>query len=182
MATQKTDKKVVKTPAKKAAPKKTVCVGDVGLEVPLGGQIIGTYELTPKAPKNGKASEWKLVNTGSGNQAADEMTISFQENSTVIQRDLERAVVVIDMVAKDKKGSWRFALSGVNVCATQGDQTHDIQTEIINNGRTLVVYVHSLALGQELINYSFVAAYTDTLSGETSIYASKDPTIWIKRP
>jgi hypothetical protein len=70
----------------------------------------------------------------------------------------------------------------VNVCATQGDQTHDIQTEIINNGRTLVVYVHSLALGQELINYSFVAAYTDTLSGETSIYASKDPGIIIKRP
>src|SRR5690606_37970741 len=96
--------------------------------------------------------------------------------------DLERAVLVINMAEDDKKGRWRFALEGIDVCSCTGDEAGDIHTEIINYGKTLLIYTHSPGLGKQYIQYSFVASYTDALSGQTTIYESKDPGIGVGRP
>lgn len=182
MATPKNDQKIAPKTGKKVSPKKPHELTDSTLDIAQGGQVVGTYVLTPKVPKDGKICDWKLVNTASGNATADLLTVRYSQDSSPIECDLERAVLVIDMIAQDKKGNWRFIEDGINICNTEGDQAHDIYTDIINKGKTLLIYIHSLELGQDKINYSFVASYTDAASGQTFMYESKDPTILVKRP
>lgn len=176
MATKKLDKPVKKSPQRPTGPEELI------IQVPPGGQVIGVYELAPQLPKDGKLSDWELTNTETGNVASDEIGIGFSEKSSSIQCDFERAVLVINMAEDDKKGRWRFALEGIDVCSCTGDETGDLHTEIVNYGKTLLIYAHSPGLGKQYTQFSFVASYTDALSGQTTIYVSKDPGIGVGRP
>lgn len=181
MATKKTDSK--KPEAKKARGKKPVKGSDITLiEVPVGGQVIGVYELFPEAPKDGKAQDWKLVDTATGKPVKDLIGISFDPKSSRIQTEFERAVLVIKMVEEDAKGRWTFALNGIDVCSAKGSGQL-FETEVVDFGRTLLLYAQSFVpKTKEQINFSFVAAYTETESGKTAVYESKDPGVVVGRP
>lgn len=179
-----------KSTGKKTEPKKTGGKRKLGskgvtrIDVPQGGQVIGVYELTPQLPKDGKAVEWPLIDTSTGKQVSDLVAISFNEDSSSVQIDFERAILVVNIAGEDDTCRWAFALNGFDICSIEGEgQGQVIETEIVNYGKTLLVYVQSFAVdAQETINFSFVAAYTDKVSGMTTVYESKDPGVIVGRP
>lgn len=182
MATKKTDKKVVKKVAKKPASKK-LKLEDAVIDVPQGGQVIGVLELSPMPPKDGGFGDWALVNTETSNRLSDEIVVGFSKKSSTIQAELERAVLVINIVdCEPNLGRWRFALQGIDVCNEEGNLPYSLESEILNYGKTLVLYIHAAQLGRQTINFSFIAAYTDAATGQATIYESKDPGIIITRP
>lgn len=182
MAIKKTDKKAEKKVVKKPTPRK-LKLEDAVIDVPQGGQVIGVLELSPMPPSGGTHGDWALVNTETSNQLSDDIWVGFSKKSSSIQSELERAVLVINIVdSEPEKGRWRFALQGIDVCKDEGNLPYSLESEILNYGKTLVLYIHAGHLGEQKINFSFIAAYTDAKTGVATIYESKDPGIFIGRP
>jgi len=180
MATKKTSSK--KPVAKKPVGKKRIKNELTLIEVPQGGQVIGVYELFPEIPQDGKAQDWKLVDTATGKPVNDLIAIGFCTESSKVQCEFERAVLVIKMVEEDSKGRWTFALNGIDVCSAKGSGQL-FETEVADFGRTLLIYAQSYVPNtSERINFSFVAAYTEKESGKTAVYESRDPGVIVGRP
>jgi hypothetical protein len=173
---------VVKKSVKKVKKKSLAAQGLV-LAVPIGGQVIGTFVLTPSLPVDGQASSWALVDTSTGEDVSS-IQVSFSVESSDVQREFERAVLVVDLAEgiDNESGYWRFVLNGVEPSQRTGDVEHDVLTGISNQGRTLTAVIHAVDLGHEQINYGYVASFTNAISGVVSIYESKDPGIGIGRP
>lgn len=176
-------KAVVAKKSVKKVKKKSLAAQDLVLAVPIGGQVIGTFTLTPRLPVGGQASSWTLVDDSTGDEVSS-IQVSFSVESSDVQREYERAVLVVNLAEgiDNESGYWRFVLNGVEPSQRTGDVEHDILTGISNQGRTLTAVIHALDLGHEEINYGYVASFTDAVSGVVSIYESKDPGIGIGRP
>lgn len=176
-------KAVVAKKSVKKGKKKSLAAQDLILDVPMGGQVIGTFTLTPRLPVGGQAIDWTLVDDSTGEEVSS-IQVSFNVESSEVQREYERAVLVVNLAEgiDNENGYWRFVLNGVEPSQRTGDVEHDILTGISNQGRTLTAVIHSLELGHEEINYGYVASFTDAVSGVVSIYESKDPGIGIGRP
>lgn len=193
MATKKIDKKTEKKTDKKAvtkvvskATRPPKGVPEPTITVPRGGQVIGIYELSPQLPVKGRFADWtiKMLDEESGSvvPVPDDISVSFNKKSRGIQLELERAVLVIKLAETDN-GHWRFALNGIDVFSQTGELEHPLESEIIDYGRTLVLYLHAHQFDKKaVIKFSYVVAYTDPNSGETTIYESKDPVIGVGRP
>ncbi len=187
-AEKKSDKKAVKTLAESAkktvkkSPKKQP--GDCGVEinVPRGGQIIQYFNLTPALPTRASAGDWIFSERGSAVDISS-LTVRFELNPSAIERHFERAILVVSMQQNPATNdNWRFALGGVATPNGDIDPDNDVSVEIIDNGFTLLVYVHVLENSQEIVPFQFVASFTDDVTGSVSIYESKDPIIYPKRP
>ncbi len=152
------------------------------LSVPRGGQLIHYFNLTPAFPTDSGHGDWLFTEVGSS-QDIENLRIEFQRNPLPLERELERAVLIVHM-AQDKKakGKWRFALGGVATDTGDADPNNDVSVEVIDNGFTLVAYVQVLENSRENIPFGFVASFTDDTTGVVSIYASKDPGIQPVRP
>lgn len=158
--------------------------------VPLGGQVIKFFELTPKKPKmvDGKltSQKWSLVERGTGVPVDDSLVVGFEDNPSPVERELERAVLVISMKqSKSNGGTWRFALGGVAVDnnLADADPSNDIVVDIVDNGLTLIAYVYvTSSESTEDIQFGYVASFTDDTSGVVSIFESSDPGIVPIRP
>jgi hypothetical protein len=193
MATEKkkTVKKVEKKPAKKVAAsaktvvkkgKKTLSATDLTISVPRGGQVIQYFNLAPALPTATGRGDWLFTEPGSS-QDISTLTVGFQLNPSPLERELERAVLVITMSQNSSaNGIWRFALGGVATDHGDEDPNNDVTVEIIDNGFTLVAYVQVLENSAEYIPFGFVASFTDNNTGVVSIYESQDPGIVPVRP
>lgn len=181
-AEKKTTKKVVaaKAPVKKG--KKKLAAVDLIIPVPRGGQVIKYFNLTPALPTATGRGDWLFTEPGSA-QDIETLTVGFELNPSALERELERAVLVITMVQNQSaQGTWRFALGGVATDHGDEDPNNDVVVEIIDNGFTLVAYVQVLENSAEYIPFGFVASFTDNDTGVVSIYESQDPGVIPKRP
>lgn len=182
-------KAVAKKPAKKAAAKAPVKKGkkklaatDLVISVPRGGQVIQYFNLTPALPTDTGRGDWIFTEDGS-TQDIETLTVGFAENPLPLERELERAVLVITMVQNPSShGIWRFALGGVATDHGDEDPNNDVVVDIIDNGFTLIAYVQVLENSAEYIPFGFVASFTDNETGVVSIYESQDPGIIPTRP
>ncbi|MES2675707.1 MAG: DP-EP family protein [Pseudomonadota bacterium] len=174
---------VKKVSEKKVSAKKNVKGCELVIPVPQGGQALATFELTPLRPVAGKAQDWKLIDTSTG-ETVTGISVSFHLKSSDVEREFERAVLIVNLAKSvdNAEGYWRFVLNGVEPGQVTGDQNVDVVTEITNYGRTLIAYVHALDLGKSEIDYGYLASFTDAISGVVSIYESRDPDIVVKRP
>jgi DP-EP family len=157
---------------------KSLKINPLHLEVPLGGQIIRNFELTPALP-NPDAQQWQLDEIGYENvKGITETIVTFAQNEKQIERDLERAVLIVNMKQNpDNDGVWRFALNGAATSDKTKDEdtNHDIALEIINDGLTLMAFVHVYRPSEERIKFGYVASYTHHKSGKVDIFESSDP-------
>ena len=182
-AEKKTTKKVVaaKAPAKKGK-KKLGSDCSFEINVPRGGQVIQFFNLTPALPTATAPGDWIFSTPGSGVDIS-ELTVRFGLNPSAIEREFERAILVINIQQNPAtNGTWRFALGGVSTATGDSDPNNDVALEIIDNGFTMLVYVQVLENSEEMIPFQFVASFTDAVTGAVSIYQSQDPTIYPKRP
>lgn len=189
---KKTDKKAAaKKPAKKAVAnakavvkkgKKNLTATDLTISVPRGGQVIQYFNLTPALPTATGRGDWVFTEVGS-TQDIQNLTVRFELNPSALERQLERAVLIVSMNQDAAvNGTWRFALGGVATDQADEDPNNDVVVEIIDNGFTLVAYVQVLENSAEYIPFGFVASFTDNDTGVVSIYESQDPGIYPKRP
>lgn len=189
---KKADKKTEKKPVKKVAAsakkpvkkstKNVATVGDVTINVPKGGQVIQFFNLTPALPTSVGPGDWKFNEVGSTVDIST-LTVGFELNPSAIEREFERAILVINIQQNPAtNGTWRFALSGVATDVADSDPSNDIALEIIDNGFTMLVYVHVLENSEETIPFGFVASFTNAVTGAVLIYESQDPGIIAKRP
>lgn len=153
------------------------------VDVPHGGQILHHFVLTPQLPENGKARDWPLTDPETGKEISL-VEVGFCEDSTPTQSAFERAIFVIDLADEGiaKEGIWYFVNHGAIPCHGSEDVLHAIDTEIVNGGKTLIVYVQLDQLGKETVNFSYLAAYIENTSGEARVYRSEDPGIVVGRP
>lgn len=184
---KKSSGKKAASAAKKGSPKKVSKKSGVGnpllIQVPRGGQVVKFFELTPTLPVEGKAGDWVLVESNIRNcQPITSVTVGFLENPSEMERELERAVLIVSLNQATPNGIWRFALGGVATDQADSDPNNDIVVELIDNGLTMIVYVHVLENSVEHINFGYVASFTDAVSGVVSIYESQDPGIIPIRP
>lgn len=174
-----------KSSAKKSSGKKkaTAEVGasiDLIVEVPEGGQVLKTFVLTPALPVGGTASSWTLQEEGSADTISS-TTIIFSPDSTQFEVEFERCVFLVKLNQATTGGTWRFALGGVATDLADADPATDVGVEIIDNGLTMLVYIHAPNPIEEDINFGYVASFTDSGSGVVSIYESQDPSVVIRR-
>ena len=191
-SSEKVGKKAAgKTKPKPKAPEACPPVDPANIVVPKGGQVIQFYELTPVLPKansNGTlvAQPWILVPQDSSTPIQGDIGVGFHENSNKLERSFERAILVITMsqeACSCNDGTWRFALGGIATDLANSDPDDDIYVEIIDNGLTMLVFVHVLQeVSEEDIGFRFVASFADATSGVVNIYESKDPGFIPKRP
>lgn len=171
----------------KSSKSKKLSVGNMPytLSVPQGGQIIQEFNLMPSLPVSGQAANWNLfVPNDPSQEDIDNVVVAFSGDSTPVEREFERAVIVINIVQNpnETQGQWRFALNGVAPDGPTSDPDHDISVEITNGGYTLISYVHVYDDSLESISYGYVASFTNSTSGQVAIYESGDPGIIIRRP
>lgn len=184
---KKTVKKVSKkttatTAAVTKAPKKGA---PETIKVPQGGQIIRTFHLTPSLPIHGKAANWLVVDPAAKKPTKDidQLYVSFNPKSSVTEQYFERAVLIVKMQQnKAEQGTWRFVSDGVVVNSKTSDTNHDFAVEVLDQGATLIVYVHNLAGAKEEVRFGYIASFTDATSGQVSVYESQDPGVVTKRP
>lgn len=174
-----------KSSAKKSSGKKkaTAEVGasiDLIVEVPEGGQVLKTFVLTPALPVGGVASSWALQEEGSTDTISS-ITVLFSPDSTQFEAEFERCVFLVKLNQATTGGTWRFALGGVATDLADADPATDVGVEIIDNGLTMLVYIHAPNPIEEDINFGYVASFTDSGSGVVSIYESQDPSVVIRR-
>lgn len=155
--------------------------------VPKGGQVIQFYELSPAFPKKIKgkltAVPWKLVPQGCKKPVIENIGVGFHENASKLERVFERAILVIKINQTEKTGTWRFALGGIATDLADSDPDNDIKVELIDNGLTMLVFVHVLPEESRAeIGFRFVASFTHSDSGVVDIYASPDPGFVPVRP
>lgn len=180
---KKNEKKPVKKAVAKPAGKKSKRLEEVGsnhmlISVPKGGQVIRFFELTPSLPVGGCAADWILDEVGgSGQKDISGITVGFPENPSAIERDFERAILVINLKqgASGPAGTWRFAMGGVATDQADSDPNNDIAIDIIDNGLTMLVHVHVLNNSVENIRFGYVASFTYADSGVVEVYESQDP-------
>lgn len=169
-----------KAPVKKG--KKQLTSENVTILVPRGGQVIQYFNLTPALPTDTGRGDWIFTEDGS-TQDIETLTVGFADNPLPLERELERAVLVISMVQNPSShGTWRFALGGVATDHGDEDPNNDVVVDIIDNGFTLIAYVQVLENSAEYIPFGFVASFTDNETGVVSIYESQDPGIIPTRP
>lgn len=154
---------------------------NISINVPKGQGCIQYFTLEPNLPENGQPGDWifSTIDENCKTQAIDKLSISFDPNSSWIQKQSEMCVLVITM----NQSGWRFAMEGTKSCkndANTADVLHDVRSEITGNGKVLTAYVKSLGNLQESIGFSFVAAHVAD-DGTTTVYQSPDPTTEIKR-
>jgi len=188
---KKTDKKVEKKPAKKAAVNAKAVVkkgkeksSATNLIIPVsrGGQVIRHFNLTPALPTDSGRGDWLFTEKGS-TQDIENVTVGFVENPSALERQLERAVLIVNMHnSPTAHGTWRFALGGVATDHGDEDPSNDVVVEIIDNGFTLIAYVQALEDAAEYIPFGFVASFTENDTGAVAIYESQDPGIGVGRP
>lgn len=193
MATEKkkADKKLEKKPAKKvvASTKAVVKKGkkistetNVIISVPRGGQIVKYFNLTPALPTESGHGDWLFTEEGS-TKDIENLVVGFELNPSPLERQLERAVLIVNLVQDPAvNGTWRFALGGIVTDYPDADPANDMSVDIIDHGYTMVVYVQALENTLEYIPFSFVASLTDKATGRVAIYESKDPGIIPVRP
>ncbi len=187
MAARKTSEKklaVKKNSGKKIVTKRKLGEDDLIIEVPKGGQVIRSFNLTPSLPIDGQAANWLLVDSDEQKpKDISTILVSFSVESSEIEQEFERAILIVNLQQNpNENGIWRFALNGVASAPQYSDVNHDIGVEIINQGLTLVAHVQVIGDTQELILFGYVASFTDAQSGQVTIYESKDPGIQPGRP
>ena len=184
-AEKKTSKKAVST-VKSAtkSPKDSLKKKPELIKVPQGGQVIRTFNLTPSLPVDGKATNWVVVDPTAKKPAdIDNIRVSFSTKSSTTEQYFERAVLIVKMQQNPaENGTWRFVADGVVVNSKTPDANHDLVVEVIDQGMTLIAYVHVIGDTHEEVRFSYVASYTDAASGQVSVYESQDPGIGSGRP
>ena len=191
---KKTDKKTAeKKPAKKpvasakaavkAGKKNSSAQGHVTINVPQGGQVIKYFNLMPALPSTTAPGDWIFTEDCSATDISL-LTVKFPENPSPLERELERAILVVSIQQNaDTDGTWRFALGGVATDHADEDPSNDVVVEVIDNGFTLLVYVQVVTEeNKELIPFGFVASFTNRNTGVVSIYESQDPGVQPRRP
>lgn len=162
--------------------KKSLAATDLTVLVPRGGQVIKYFNLTPALPTATGRGDWVFTEVGS-TQDIQNLTVGFELNPSALERQLERAVLIVSMDQSTAvNGTWRFALGGVATDHADEDPSNDVVVEIIDNGFTLVAYVQVLENSAEQIPFGFVASFTANDTGVVSIYESQDPGIKPIRP
>lgn len=168
-----------KSPVKKTGSKPS---GEVSFVVPRGGQVIKYFNLTPAAPTKSKQGDWLFTEINSSKDISL-LRVGFELNPSALEREFERAILVVKMKQpRSAGGTWRFALGGVATDHADEDPSNDIAVDIIDNGFTMLVYVHALQNNDENLPFGFVASFTDSRTGAVSIYESQDPGIIVERP
>ncbi len=177
---KKATKKAV---AKSAAPKKVGKKNELIIKVSQGSQVIRSFNLTPALPCNGQAANWLLVDPAKPKKDIDSLRVSFSVKSSSLEQEFERAILEINMQQNPRdKGVWRFMGTGVAVNPKYSDVHHDVAVEIVDQGLTLIAQVQVIGDTQEEIKFAYVASFTNTASGEVTIYESQDPGIQPTRP
>lgn len=182
-ASEKAGIKKTGTKIKVSAQKNDPCppIDPANIIVPKGGQVIQYYKLLPKLPvekKKGKpeAQDWDLIPEGSDTPIEGDITIGFHENARKLERVFEQAILVIQMEQTVSGGTWRFALGGIATDQADSDPDNDIKVEIIDNGLTMLVFVHVIPEESTAnIGFRYVASFADDVSGIVKIYESTDP-------
>lgn len=184
-AEKKTVKKVAVSAAKPVKAKKTskaLTTADVVINVPLNGQVIKTFELMPAKSFATGPGNW-IFNEEGSTVDIENLTVEFEPNPSALNRQFERAVLVIKIKQNPASGgTWRFALGGVATDSPDSDPSNDVALDIIDNGYTMIVYVHALENDEENIPFGFVASLTNQNNGVVTIYESQDPRVIITRP
>lgn len=184
-AEKKTVKKVAASAAKPVKAKKTskaLTTNDLVVNVPLNGQVIKTFELMPAKSLATGPGDWIFTEEGS-TVDIENLTVEFEPNPSALNRQFERAVLVIKIKQNPASGgTWRFALGGVATDNPDSDPSNDVALDIIDNGYTMIVYVHALENDEENIPFGFVASLTNQNNGVVTIYESQDPRVIITRP
>jgi len=185
MAVEKKASTAKKAPKKSVAKKVKSKIPDPSLliEIPKGGQVIRTFQLTPSLPIHGKAANWLLVDPDYPTTDIDRMHFSFSTSSTPLEREFERAIVKIEIQQNpNESGVWRFASDGVVVNPVFSQVNHDVVIEITDAGFTLLAQVQSIDSVPENIRFGYLASFTATESGIVTVYESSDPDIKVGRP
>lgn len=149
--------------------------------IPQGGAKIVSIELTPLQPENGTAQTWPMNVVGK-KKSFQNITVAFDPESDADDRRYEKAVLVFHLNADDKKGQWRFVEEGLVYAPGKGDTLHDIETRVAQGGSELVLTIHNFDDSNEDVDFSFLAMYRDSKSGEASLFTSADPGIRVGRP
>ena len=148
------------------------------IEIPQGESRSLTFTLTPQAPKDGQAQDWKFVcDSIAADTHISELDIVFSSASTPAQRLSESLTMKINMDSsvQTDKSIWRFAAQGL-VFATDGrDNKRCFELASTNDCNQLIVDVTCLDNEGEDFKFSFLAMETDLASGECRIFASADP-------
>jgi hypothetical protein len=162
--------------------KKKLSSGDVTVNVPKGGQVIKYFNLMPAFPTDSSPGDWIFTEVGNTIDIST-LTVGFPLNPSALEREFERAILVISIQQNPAtNGTWRFALGGVATDHADEDPDNDIALDIIDNGYTMLVYVHVRENSAEYIPFGFVASFTNAVTGAVSIYESQDPGIQPVRP
>lgn len=173
-------KSVKKTEVKKTTKNKEP---DLTINVDKGGQTICTFLLTPSLPRKGKATDWQVVKADGSTKDLDSIKVSFSPDSTQTERYFERAVLIVKMLQNpEDDGVWRFSSDGVVVNSATPDSNHDIAVEVVDQGMTLIAYIHDIDSATEEVRYSYLASFTDKKSGQVTVYQSQDPGVGVGRP
>ena len=184
-AEKKTVKKVAASAAKPVKAKKTskaLTTNDLVINVPLNGQVIKTFELMPAKSLATGPGDWIFTEEGSTTDIQN-LEVTFEPNPSALNRQFERAVLVVKIKQNPASGgTWRFALGGVATDNPDSDPNNDVALDIIDNGYTMIVYVHALENDEENIPFGFVASLTNQNTGVVTIYESQDPRVIITRP
>lgn len=182
-AVEKPAKKITNKKAEVATKrKKNPGASEVTVSVPRGGQVIQHFNLTPALPTAAGPGDWIFSEPGSTTDISS-LTVRFKLNPSALERNFERAILVVSMQQNPAtNGIWRFALGGVATANGDSDPDNDIAVDIIDNGFTLLVYVHVLENSEEIVPFQFVASFTDAITGSVSICQSNDPIILPRRP
>ncbi|WP_020207864.1 DP-EP family protein [Gilvimarinus chinensis] len=149
--------------------------------IPQGGAKIVSIELTPQQPKKGSAQTWSMNVVGK-KKSFQNIVVGFDPQSDADDRRYEKAVLIFHLNQEDKNGQWRFIEEGLVYAPGKGDTLHDIETRVAQGGCELVLTIHNFDDSNEDVDFSFLAMYCDSQSGEVSIYASADPGIRVGRP
>lgn len=152
------------------------------IDVPQGGQVIRYFNLKPALATPIGPGDWIFAERGTTTDISS-LTVTFPDNQSALERELERAVLVISIEQDEQAGgTWRFALGGVATDQQDEDPNNDIVLDIIDNGFGMLVYIHALQDSYESVPFGFVASFTDATTGVVSIYESQDPSVIITRP
>lgn len=171
-----------KTGKKSSCSKNNKCSNILDLNVPKRGQVVKYFNLVPALPSKDAPGDW-LFTEKKCDANISQLNVSFVPNESALERELERAVLVIKIQENPKdNGTWRFALTGVATDSADEDPNNDITLDIIDNGFTMLVYLQALGVSEERIPFGFVASFTNAVTHQVKIYESQDPIIIPVRP
>lgn len=111
-----------------------------------------------------------------------------------IVRNRQQCIFVVEFEQQDgQQGDWRFWKKGIYISAAENPYEYNIEAEIVNQGKALVLYIDSvktttesdaLYQGSESLDFRFTAIRLNKAFGGTfdKVYYSQDPIIRVKRP